>query len=77
MSSMRICLLVGFIIAAWLFRGMKKRQRSLPYPPGPAGIPILGNALQLPLVAQWIKFTEWASIYGTPMCVLTDLSVAH
>jgi hypothetical protein len=33
-------------------------------PPGPTGIPILGNALQLPSKMAWIRFTEWKNEYG-------------
>ncbi|KAJ6511703.1 cytochrome P450 [Mycena vulgaris] len=33
-------------------------------PPGPAGLPIIGNALQLPVERQWVKFAAWAKVYG-------------
>jgi len=32
--------------------------------PGPPGIPLLGNALQLPLSMPWFQFTEWKEKYG-------------
>ncbi|KAH9925304.1 cytochrome P450 [Fomitopsis serialis] len=39
-------------------------RRSTPLPPGPRGLPLLGNALQVPTRYTWLKFTEWAKIYG-------------
>lgn len=33
------------------------------WPPGPRGIPILGNIFQLPKL-PWYKFTEWKAQYG-------------
>lgn len=28
-------------------------------PPGPRGLPLIGNALQIPLGHSWLAFTEW------------------
>lgn len=33
------------------------------WPPGPRGIPILGNMFQLPKL-PWYKFIEWKAQYG-------------
>lgn len=35
-----------------------------PLPPGPQGLPLLGNALQIPLTYSWLAFTRWAQAYG-------------
>ncbi|KAJ6562200.1 cytochrome P450 [Mycena capillaripes] len=40
------------------------KQSSNPLPPGPSGLPIIGNALHLPLERQWLTFTDWAKTYG-------------
>ncbi|EPT01646.1 hypothetical protein FOMPIDRAFT_124761 [Fomitopsis schrenkii] len=44
-----------------------KKIRQLPAPPGPRGLPIIGNALQLPREHAWLAFAEWAKVYGPVM----------
>jgi hypothetical protein len=40
--------------------GQKKR-----YPPGPPGVPILGNYFELSTGNWNDKFTKWRNVYGT------------
>ncbi|EPQ52933.1 CyP450 monooxygenase [Gloeophyllum trabeum ATCC 11539] len=42
-------------------------RRSLPLPPGPPGLPIVGNALEIPPSHQWLKYSEWSKSYGDIM----------
>lgn len=54
-------------LGAWLCYTqllVSEPRSNLPYPPGPKGIPILGNALQLPPLKIWATFAEWAKVYG-------------
>ncbi|KAF8589046.1 cytochrome P450 [Ramaria rubella] len=53
-------------------------------PPGPRGLPVLGNIFQLPRF-QWLRFTEWKEQYGPifslnlagqPVIVLNNFTVA-
>ncbi|KZT03202.1 cytochrome P450 [Laetiporus sulphureus 93-53] len=41
-----------------------KRKRSLRMPPGPARLPLLGNAHRVPSQYQYYTFTTWARKYG-------------
>jgi hypothetical protein len=43
--------------------------------PGPRGLPVVGNALQIPAHQQWLRFAEWTRIYGAPRsgCMRGDL----
>lgn len=42
----------------------RSRHRLVPYPPGPPGLPILGNFLDIPRTAPWIQFAKWRKKYG-------------
>lgn len=56
-------ILIGFILLCVLFvlRGVRTRRKMHP---GPPGILLLGNALQLPLSMPWHRLTEWKDKYG-------------
>ncbi|KAF9817390.1 hypothetical protein IEO21_03444 [Rhodonia placenta] len=40
------------------------RSKHRPLPPGPRGVPLLGNIFQIPLENQFKMFTDWGNIYG-------------
>lgn len=51
----------SFLVVLYvLFR--KSRARAVP--PGPPGLPLLGNLFQIRKDA-WLTFTEWKETYGT------------
>lgn len=45
-----------------LFLLRSKRRATLP--PGPKGLPIFGNVLDMPKIHEWRKFSEWNDQYG-------------
>ncbi|KAH7097916.1 cytochrome P450 [Auriculariales sp. MPI-PUGE-AT-0066] len=56
--------LVGVLFIFVLSRTVRKAATRLPLPPGPRGIPVLGNALEMPADYAWLKYSEWAAQYG-------------
>ena len=52
-----------FVLAALLYKRLTSNQAA-PYPPGPKGLPLIGNVLDIPPEYQWIKFGEWKKKYG-------------
>ncbi|PCH42014.1 cytochrome P450 [Wolfiporia cocos MD-104 SS10] len=61
-----ICLLV----IRWILSQLNGRLRG-PLPPGPPGLPIIGNTLQLPREQAWLTYAAWAKVYGDIIHVST------
>ena len=56
---------LSFLFALYgLTQIQQRRRKHGALPPGPRGLPLLGNALQIPRAHSWLAFTEWAQTYG-------------
>jgi len=40
-------------------------------PPGPKGLPLIGNELQIPNDKQWLQFHKWGKLYGDVVRITT------
>ncbi|KZO99013.1 cytochrome P450 [Calocera viscosa TUFC12733] len=68
-----------YVLYSYLHRGNTR------LPPGPAGLPLIGNLLQVPMQLPFLKFGEWAKTYGPiysfnilgqPWVVISNLDIA-
>ncbi|KAF7371332.1 Cytochrome P450 [Mycena sanguinolenta] len=56
--------LIVTLVVITLAYSLRKR-RTLPLPPGPRGLPIVGNILDLPATNNWLHFAKLSEVWGT------------
>ncbi|GJE86541.1 cytochrome P450 [Phanerochaete sordida] len=55
--------LVGLAVVLLRTYISRSRQRAR-YPPGPKGLPVIGNVLDMPKEHEWLTFASWGEKYG-------------
>jgi hypothetical protein len=53
--------LLGIFLLAHFWAFGAKRGRL---PPGPIGLPLIGNLLDMPSEQEWLTFAKWGELYG-------------
>ena len=57
-------LLLGSIVGLYLGQRALWHRTSYPLPPGPPGLPWVGNVIGINASTPWITHTDWARTYG-------------
>ena len=66
LASLSIDQFLLVLVTAYLFtKVLLSINTKSPLPPGPRGLPVLGNIFQIPKL-QWLKYTEWREVFGNP-----------
>ena len=55
---------VAVLVAAILLNRLFAKKPAGPLPPGPKGLPIIGNMLEMPTSHEWRTFGQWGERWG-------------
>lgn len=55
---------VALVLSVLLVRRYITRRGVL-LPPGPKGLPVIGNVLQVPQDFAWLQFAKWGEEFGS------------
>lgn len=61
-------------LGAYLVKRALAAPPPAPYPPGPKGLPLLGNLLQYPQQQEWKTFYRWANEFGKIMRIVNSMT---
>lgn len=61
---MAVQLVILLTIAVYAFLWARKVFNGERLPPGPKGLPILGNLLELSVDDVWVKYRDWGKEHG-------------
>ncbi len=59
-----VCVTFALWLVSYLNHGQAPRKKGCVAPPGPRGLPIIGNALQFDPTMPAPQFKRWADQYG-------------
>lgn len=64
MSMIVVYALLVFV-ALSILKTLVRSIRRISLPPGPKGLPLVGNLLDMPIERQWLTFARWGEIWGS------------
>ncbi|KIY66959.1 cytochrome P450 [Cylindrobasidium torrendii FP15055 ss-10] len=64
MSFFYLDVVLGSLALFLLQHFISARRRTNPLPPGPKGLPLLGNLNDVPSEKPWLTFAKWGELYG-------------
>jgi hypothetical protein len=78
----------GTVAGLFVFATLKRQaaRRTLPYPPGPKPLPLIGNMFDFPKEKEWLTYRAWNERYGdvvyaealgTKLLVLGSIAVVN
>ena len=72
-----LLLAIILLVALWKYSTSTKSTNAQPLPPGPPGLPIIGNLLDVPTTDMEAAFRDMNAKYGASYSYLSTLKGAH
>lgn len=66
--------LFGFLIAI-ILHVRRKQKTTCSLPPGPIGLPMIGNPLDIPKSREWVTYEKWGKEFGKFDRVTSEMSL--
>lgn len=63
LEALSVVVTATILLITWQVIGDKLRGRQ-PLPPGPRGLPIIGNILEMPKDCEWLHWSNHKDVYG-------------
>lgn len=64
-STLLILDTILLALGLYIFRRYVLDRNRPSLPPGPQGLPLIGNALDMPTSHEWFTLSEWSKRWGT------------
>lgn len=86
LTNVQSVLIITLLLSLYLLLWRRRAASSLPLPPGPSPLPIIGNIHQAPKSFAWHQYHGWSKTYGSiihlnmagqSVVVLSTSKVAH
>ncbi|KAH9924103.1 cytochrome P450 [Amylocystis lapponica] len=74
--DLRLLDLVAGILTATLVIGILFRRRRVQLPPGPRGMPIVGNIYDVPKSFEWLEYQKWSREFDSDVIYLNLLGTS-
>lgn len=62
MSAQDLLVVIVALVSIWVL--FRRNCHNAPLPPGPRGLPLIGNLLDMPSDKEWLTFARWGNEYG-------------
>ena len=60
-----VVLSVLIAVTVWHQVRARKTRHGFPFPPGPPGLPLLGNLFDMPKANEWIAYRDMSRKHGS------------
>ena len=65
MPQLDVLAVSAAVLLIFFYLKRNNTRSSLPLPPGPKGLPVIGNLLDMPTSFEWETYHKWSKELGT------------